>query len=79
MSTYPARLPKGPGRPPDKALIVRDLLWLYQLSHGRTAKQLSWKLTEQGIKNRLIKIRQRLHVKTTTEAVAEALRRGLIQ
>ena len=67
----------GPYRTLDQ-LHERDILWLRLLSHGTQVKNLPGIRTEQAIKNRLGRIRWFLECVTTTQAVAEAIRRGII-
>ena len=55
-----------------------DVRWLYELSQGATIKDLKG-MTLQMTKNRLQSIRVFLGVKNTTQAVAEAIRRGIIR
>ena len=62
-----------------KRLCPRDIRWLSLLSHGTPVKSLPGLRTEQAIKNRLGMIRWYLSCYTTTQAVAEALRKGLIK
>jgi DNA-binding NarL/FixJ family response regulator len=63
---------------PLKGLKNMDVMLLRLLSDGLTAKEIPG-LTEQGVKNRLFRLRQFLNVRTTTQAVAEAIRRGIIE
>lgn len=60
-------------------LSTLDKLWLLELSHGVITKQLMDAPSEQMAKNRLISIRQFLGAGTTTEAVAIAIRKGVIR
>ena len=60
-------------------LTTRDRLWLTELSHGATTKELSESASWQAAKNRMQSIRHFLNVATTTQAVAEAIRRGIIR
>lgn len=57
----------------------RDVHWLHLLSHGAIPKNLPGLASEGAIKNRLGMIRSFMNVRTTTEAVAEAMRRGIIR
>lgn len=61
------------------ALSERDIRWLQALSLGASVKELPEITSEQVAKNRLSSIRQFLGARNTTHAVAEALRRGIIQ
>ena len=60
-------------------LSTRDKLWLTELSHGLITKQLTEASSEAWAKNRLLKVRRFMGVKTTTQAVAEAIRKGIIK
>jgi hypothetical protein len=64
---------------PITELSERDKHWLEALSHGAHVKSLSDDISEQQIKNRLQAVRQFMNVGTTTHAVAEALRKGVIK
>jgi DNA-binding CsgD family transcriptional regulator len=69
------RLSRGPTKPPK--LIDRDVQWLEALSHGAPQRDLY--RSEQYVKNRLRIIREIMGVQNTVQAVAEALRRGIIR
>ena len=60
-------------------LTAYDLTLLQGLSHGYIAKELAVNTTEQMVKNRLYAIRKFMRVNTSTQAVAEALRKGIIK
>lgn len=62
-----------------RCLSSRDIYWLSLLSNGAGAKNLPGVKSEQVAKNRLRIIRWHMKVETTTQAVAEALRRGIIK
>jgi DNA-binding CsgD family transcriptional regulator len=60
-------------------LSKRDILWLKELSNGTVSAELTGSPSKQVAKNRLVRIRQYFGAQTTTQAVAEAIRRGLIR
>ena len=60
-------------------LRALDIVWLQELSHGKSARELTEVKSEQLTKNRLILIRKFLGAKNTTQAVAEGIRRGIIK
>lgn len=64
-----------------KALRPMDIEWLSMLSNGFHVKELATasNVSEQIVKNRLQSVRQFMRVETTTHAVAEALRKGIIR
>lgn len=62
----------------ERGLSQRDLVWLDRLSRGSDGKNLEGS-SERGIRARLSRIRAKLGAKTTTQAVATALREGLIK
>src|SRR5258706_7396836 len=64
-----------------KALRPMDIEWLTMLSNGYHVKELATasNVSEQIVKNRLQSVRQFMRVETTTHAVAEAIRQGIIK
>lgn len=64
---------------PLKQLSTRDKLWLMELSHGAGMKQLTEATSAAMAKNRMTVVYRYLGVKSCTQAVAEALRRGIIR
>lgn len=61
-------------------LTKRDVEWLKELSNGAQTKSLvTDEISERGVQNRLIKIKALLRAENIAQAVAEALRRGIIQ
>ena len=60
-------------------LSERDILWLQRLSNGERIKYLNGVMREASVKNHMLKVREFLGVKTTVQAVAEAIRRGIIK
>ena len=62
---------------PIKRLCPRDIEWLQKLANGASGPQLH---TSYGYtRTRLASVRQLLNARTTTQAVAEAIRRGIIE
>lgn len=63
-------------RPTDGQMVV-----LAHLSHGLAQKQIAAELgiTESAVKARLLGVRVKLGAKTTAQAVAKALRAGLME
>lgn len=59
-------------------LTERDKMWLKALADGEQPKAFSGS-SFQAVRKRLCKIRRSLGARTTTQAVAEALRRGEIK
>jgi hypothetical protein len=57
----------------------RDIRWLKLLSNGVRLKDLPEIPKENSARNRLMLIRQFMNVRTTAQAVAEAIRRGIIK
>lgn len=62
---------------PEEQLTVRDKEWLKKLAAGLGPKELG--ASKTAVANRLLRIRSILNAKTTAQAVAEAIRRGVIQ
>lgn len=65
--------------PPVESLSPSDLLWLNELSEGKSFKQLTGATSEGVAKNRFLRIRKFLGAKNTTQAVAKAIRNGIIK
>ena len=59
-------------------LSPRDVMWLQRLADGVRLSDLPAR-SEQVAKNRVMRIRWFLQAETTTQAVAIALRRGIIR
>lgn len=64
---------------PLQNLSRRDVIWLQQLSHGMVIKELKGVTSEQAAKNRILRIRKFLGAYNTTQAVAVAIRQGIIK
>lgn len=62
-----------------KALNDLDKLWLQELSEGKGFKELSGNFHVAARKNRFRRIRKFMGCINTTQAVAEAIRRGIIK
>lgn len=68
------------GRRDPQGLTERELEILQQLSYGKTAREIAAQIhiSEETVKTNLKHIYRKLGVRDRTEAVADALRRGLI-
>lgn len=61
-----------------KRLTEMDLEWLNDLAAGKSVKELRGPC-ENTVNNRLRKVRQILDAETNTQAIYNALKRGIIQ
>lgn len=63
------------------AITPRDVELLTMLSHGYSVKELAHacNTSQPMIKNRMASLRLFLHARTTVQAIAEALRKGIIK
>jgi two-component system NarL family response regulator len=68
------------GRPSSEALTDRELTVLQKLAHGQSTKQVADEIfvSEETVKSHLKQIFRKLGARDRTQAVAEALRRGLV-